>query len=116
MATAQIPRREPQANPYAREQFEAPQFEQLEPRWTWEHVVALSALSVVAHIVFALAVVGAIVLMPKGSPIVLTAQEILGKDTSVYMPLTGENSKPIERPKTNIISDKDRRTATRNPS
>jgi TonB family protein len=117
MATAQMPRRETQSELFpAPPPIEAPAFEQLDSRTTWEHLVALGTISLLVHVLFAVLVIAAVLVMPKNSPIVLTAQQLLNRDDSVYMPITGENSKPIERPKTNIISDRDRRATSKNPT
>src|SRR5438094_159291 len=118
MATAPLQRREQQLDLYPRpaEPF-VPHFEQVEGRWTWKHFVALTGFSVLIHALFALFIVAVIIALPKNSPIVLTAQQILGKDNAVqYMQMAADQQKPVERPKTNVISDKDRIKSTRTPT
>jgi TonB family protein len=117
MATASM-RREQQLDLYPRpvEPF-VPHFEQVESRWTWKHFAALAGFSLLAHIAFLLCVVALIIALPKNSPIVLTARELIGKDESVkYMPLAADQQKPLEPPKTNVISDKDRIKSSRTPT
>ena len=118
MATAQIPPRDEQqlelyprpVEPYI------PEFEQVESRWTWKHLLALAGLSLAVHVLFLLFLVAIIIALPKNSPIVLTASQILDSERNVYMDLAPDKQKPLEKPKTNIISDKDRVAASRNPS
>lgn len=115
MATAHIPRRERPQDPYRfAVEPDAPRFEQLEPRWSWRHLGALAGLSLLFHALFALGIVALIVAMPKNSPIVLTAREIMA-DHSLYVPLAPDTQKPLERPNTNVISDKDRIQSSRVP-
>lgn len=118
MATAPMPRREQQLDLYPRpvEPF-VPHFEQVESRWTWKHFAALTGFSLLVHVLFALFIVAVIIALPKNSPIVLTAQQLLGQDKSVqYMQMAPDQTKPVERPKTNVISDKDRIKSTRTPA
>src|SRR5438270_216316 len=88
MATAPM-QREQQLDLYPRPaQPFVPHFEQVEGRWTWKHVVALTGFSILVHVAFLLCVVAVIVALPKNSPIVLSARELIGKDESVkYMQL-----------------------------
>ncbi len=119
MATAQIPpRNEQQLELYPRpvEPY-IPEFEQVESRWTWKHFLALAGLSVAVHILFLLFLAAIIIALPKNSPIVLTASQILNSEKNVYVDLAPDKAKaPAEKPKTDIISDKDRRASTRTPT
>src|SRR3954463_2142921 len=94
-----------------------PHFEQLDRPWTWQRMAALTGFSLLIHIAFALIVVALILALPKNSPIVLTAHQLIDTDKSVqYMDLAPDKQKPLEKPKTNVISDKDRTAATRTPT
>lgn len=119
MATAQIPpRNEQQLELYPRpvEPY-IPEFEQVESRWTWKHFAALAGLSLAVHLLFVLFLVAIIIALPKNSPIVLTASQILNSEKNVYVDLAPDKAKPpVEKPKTDIISDKDRIASSRNPS
>ncbi|MDP9267573.1 MAG: TonB C-terminal domain-containing protein [Acidobacteriota bacterium] len=118
MATVSTQKREVQLDLYPRpvEPF-VPHFEQVEGRWTWRHFVALTGFSILLHIVFVLLIVAVIVALPRNSPIVLTARQLLAKDDSVqYLQLAPDQQKLVEHPKTNVISDKDRMTSSRAPS
>jgi TonB family protein len=119
MATAQIPpRNEQQLDLYPRpvEPY-IPEFEQVESRWTWKHFLALAGVSVAVHILFVLLLAAIVIVLPKNSPIVLTASQILNSEKNIYVDLAPDKAKaPVERPKTDIISDKDRRASTRTPS
>jgi TonB family protein len=116
MATAQIPPREQlelyprPVDPYI------PEFEQVESRWTWKHFLALAGLSIAVHLLFVLCLIAIIIALPKNSPIVLSATQLLNQGKNVYMDLAPDKQKPVEKPKTDIISDKDRRAASRNPT
>jgi TonB family protein len=116
MATAHMPRREQQLDLYPRAaEPDVPHFEQLEGRWDWRHIGALTGLSLLLHAVFALSIIAAVLAMPKNSPIALTARQILN-DHSLYVPLAPDTQKPAERPQTNVVSDKDRTRSTRAPA
>ena len=118
MATPSIQKREVQLDLYPRpaDPF-VPHFEQVEGRWTWKHVVALTGFSILVHVVFLLLIVAVIIALPRNSPIVLSAKQLLMKDESVqYMQLAPDKQRPVEQPKTNVISDKDRTTSSRAPS
>jgi len=111
-------KREQQLDLYPRpaEPF-VPHFEQVEGRWTWKHFVALTGFSILVHIAFLLFIVAVIVALPRNSPIVLSAQQLLMKDNAVqYMQLAPDKQKPLEHPKTDVISDKDRLKSSRAPS
>jgi len=111
-------KREQQLDLYPRpaEPF-VPHFEQVEGRWTWKHVVALTGFSILVHIIFMLLIVAVIIALPRNSPIVLSARQLLSKDDTVkYMQLAPDKQKPVEEPKTNVISDKDRTKSSRMPS
>lgn len=118
MATAHIPRQQPpegaRSTPRHAVEPDVPRFEQFDSAWTWERLVALGSLSVLAHILFALGVVALVVALPRNSPIVLTAKEFIA-DHGVYVNLAPDQQKIVERPQTNVISDKDRVKATRVP-
>src|SRR3954470_22913662 len=117
MATAPLAQREQQLDLYPRPvpSF-VPHFEQLDRPWTWQRIAALTGFSLLIHLAFALIVVALILALPKNSPIVLTAHQLIDTDKSVqYMDLAPDKQKPLEKPKTNVISDKDPPAATRTP-
>ena len=119
MATAQIPpRNEQQLELYPRpvEPY-IPEFEQVESRWTWKHFAALAGLSLAVHVLFVLFLIGIILVLPKNSPIVLTASQILDNEKNIYINMAPDTAKaPAERPKSDVISDKDRISQSRNPT
>ena len=124
MATAPMPKREQQLDLYPRpvtptgatEPF-VPHFESVDRPWTWKHAAALTGFSLLVHLIFILCIIALIVALPKNSPIVLSAHQLLDKDNSVqYMQLAPDRQKPVEKPKTNVISDKDRVMTTHAPS
>ena len=118
MATAPMQKREQQLDLYPRpaEPY-VPHFEQVEGRWTWKHLVALTGFSILVHVIFLLLIVAVIIALPRNSPIVLSAEQLLMKDNAVqYMQLAPDKQKVAEHPKTDVISDKDRLKSSRAPS
>ena len=117
MATAPLQKREHQLELYPRpaEPF-VPHFEQVEGRWTWKHVVALTGFSILVHLMFLMLIVAVIVALPRNSPIVLSAKQLMKDDSVQYLQLAPDQQQPIEHPKTDVISDKDRTLSSRAPS
>lgn len=117
MATAHIPQRARQMELYPRppEPF-VPHFEEVATGFRMRHLLALAAGSLLVHVALMALVIAAIVAMPKNSPIVLTAKQLFQDDKSVrYMELAPDAQKPPEKPKTDVISDKDRIKSSRAP-